>query len=672
MPDEAPGRAPARDGRDGSAAWPTFWLCVALVSAKAVHWGAPPASRQDLRIWGRDWLASSGADLFFAAGYFVLAELLLRVVARWPRASRWAHRAVVCLGVVFVVYTVASVPIFTFLRSPLTYPLLYLAGDMGSMRSSLGSFLSGPVAAAFVVVPVAYVLLVMAAGRLVPFGRGLRSTLVEALGLTLLVYAGLRGREIAAGPWRDRDDRLIVESPHWVLASSYATELLGGGSPLTGAEAFPPEFLRDFEVTTKPATTARIPSGVRPKNVILVVLESTATRYLSLYGSRYKTTPILDAAASHALVFDNFYCHVGMSANSMAAITLSLFPYMTWREYTVEYPDMPGDSLAQVLKARGFRTSFIHSGDLSYGGGGAFLKNRGFDDIIDSSGLGCTAQTSWGCEDRFLVDGMLRWIDRDCETPFFIMAWTSESHHPYEPSPDRPFVDFFEDGPLPPDDYDLGRYLNTVLEVDRQIGRLFQGLRERNMEKNTLVAITGDHGEAFGDPHRTWGHGARLYEENVHVPLVLWSPGLYAQGRRASQIGSHVDLCPTLADIMGVPAKASWHGRSVFDRLHTPRAYFYAANDDYLLGVREGDWKYVYNATLGRDELYNLKTDPLEQKNAAAQQRERVGRLRQRLAAWKHYVGGELAKIQKAGPRAAASATPAPVVNSPGERPNTR
>jgi arylsulfatase A-like enzyme len=262
-----------------------------------------------------------------------------------------------------------------------------------------------------------------------------------------------------------------------------------------------------------------------------------------------------------------------------------------------------------------------------------------------------------------LVDGLLQWIDKDCETPFFVMAWTSESHHPYEPSPDRPFVNYFEGKPLPPDDYDLGRYLNTVAEVDRQLGRIFQGLRERGMENNTLVAITGDHGEAFGDPHPTWGHGSRLYEESVRVPFILWSPQLYPQGRRSPQIGSHVDVCPTLADIMGVPPKASWHGRSIFDRLHSRRAYFYAANDDYLLGVREGDWKYIYNATLGRDELFNLKTDPLEQKNAAAAETDRVRRLRQRLAAWKHYVGQEVAKIQ-ARPPAVASPTPAPDVNS--------
>jgi arylsulfatase A-like enzyme len=655
MPDETPPPERAARAAPPTALWPSAWLAVALVAAKAAHWSAPQLDRKSLSEWGRDLSASAYADVLFALGVFVVAEALLAAATRWPRAQRLLYRGLIAFGVVCVIYGVASVQIFAYLRSPLTYPLLYLAGDMSSMRSSLGSFLSGPVVAALVGAPVLFAAGLWATSRAFPLPRTRRAFLLEALGATLVLAGALRARQEAEGPWRDRSDRLIVESPHWVLAESYVEEVVGGRA-LSAAEAFPPEFLRDFEVTTRPATRARVPPGGRPKNVLFLILESTGTRYLSLYGSRYKTTPVLDAESSHAVVFDNFYSHVGMSANAMAAITLSIFPYMTWREYTVEYPTFPGTTLADVLKTKGYRTVFMHSGDLAYAGGGGFLRNRGFDDIIDAADLGCEARTSWGCEDRFLADGLLRWIDLDCQTPFFAMAWTSQSHHPYEPSPDRPFVDFFEGGPLPPDDYDLGRYMNTIAEVDRQVGRIFDGLRERDMADDTLVVVTGDHGEAFGDPHPTWGHGARVYEENVHVPFMLWNPRLYPKRARSAVVGSHVDVNPTLADVLGLPPSPSWHGRSLFDRLRPPRAYFYAANDDYLLGVREGDWKYIYNATEGRDELYNLKTDPAEGRNAAKQEAQRVRRLRQRLAAWKHDVGRQLAEVQRAG--AAPATTP--------------
>jgi arylsulfatase A-like enzyme len=659
MPDEAsPPPAPA-PSKAPSAFWPTAWLALALVAAKAAHWSAPTLTREGLSSWGRDIAASAHADVLFALGVFAVAEMALVLSARWPRSQRILYRVFVVFGVACVVYAVASIQIFAYLRSPLTYPLLYLAGDMGTMRSSLGSFLSGPLVTALVAAPILYLVGLWSTSRALPLPRTRRVLLLEVLGVLLVLAAGLRARQEAEGPWKDRDDHLIADSPHWVIAASYAHEVAGGRA-LSAAAAFPPEFLRDFEVSARPATRARVPAGARPKNVIFLVLESTGTRYLSLYGSPYKTTPMLQAESNHALVFDNFYCHVGMSANSMAAITLSIFPYMTWREYTLEYPTFPGTTLADLLKPKGYRTAFLHSGDLAYAGGGAFLRNRGFDDIIDAGDLGCEANTSWGCAERFLVEGLLRWIDRDCQTPFFAMAWTGQSHHPYEPSPDRPFVDFFEGAPLPSDDYDLGRYLNTLLEVDRQVGRIFDGLRERDMAGDTLVVVTGDHGEAFGDPHRTWGHGARVYEENVRVPFVMWNPRLWPKGARSQVVGSHVDVNPTVADILGLPSASSWHGRSVFDRLRPPRAYFYAANDDYLLGVREGDWKYIYNATAGRDELFNLKLDPAEQRNAAPEQRERVRRLRQRLAAWKHDVGRQLADVQR------AAASPSPTAQTTG------
>jgi len=145
----------------------------------------------------------------------------------------------------------------------------------------------------------------------------------------------------------------------------------------------------------------------------------------------------------------------------------------------------------------------------------AFLANRGFDVTQDHHEFGCEAlASSWGCQDRYLVDATLRFADERPGEPFFVMAWSSGSHHPYEPDPSAPFVDFFEGRPLPIDDYDLGRYLNTLLEADRQLGRLLEGLRARGLADDTLVVVTGDHGEAFGIRTRP-GATARACSRNA-------------------------------------------------------------------------------------------------------------------------------------------------------------
>jgi lipoteichoic acid synthase len=210
-------------------------------------------------------------------------------------------------------------------------------------------------------------------------------------------------------------------------------------------------------------------------------------------------------------------------------------------------------------------------------------------------------------------------------------------------------VDFFK-GDLPRDDWDLGRYLNTLAEVDRQLGRLFDGLRARGLADDTLVVVTGDHGEAFGDPHASWGHGARVYQENVRVPMMVWNPRLFPEGRRSDTIGGHVDVNPTVADLVGAASSSTWHGRSLFDPERSHRAYFYAANDDYLLGVREDDWKYIWDATRGRDELYDLRADPREATNVAAQHPDRCRALHGRVAAWRHHAAEQLAAATKEPP----------------------
>jgi len=161
------------------------------------------------------------------------------------------------------------------------------------------------------------------------------------------------------------------------------------------------------------------------------------------------------------------------------------------------------------------------------------------------------------------------------------------------------------------------------------------------------VIVTGDHGQGFGWPHATWGHGFRVYDENVRVPLMIWNPRLFPTARRSAQVTSHVDINPTVAELMGLPAAPDWQGRSVFAPDRPPRAYFYAANDLYLLGVREGKWKYIYDATRAREELYDLANDPDEQRSLAAANTERCRVLRQRLASWRSFAHGALQQARR-------------------------
>jgi arylsulfatase A-like enzyme len=231
-----------------------------------------------------------------------------------------------------------------------------------------------------------------------------------------------------------------------------------------------------------------------------------------------------------------------------------------------------------------------------------------------------------------MVDGMIAFIDQEPTRPFFLMAWTTQTHHPYEPTPGVPLIDM-EREPVP-DQYDLGRYLNVLHETDRHLERLFETIRRDGLADDTLIVVVGDHGQAFGYPHNTYIQGRTVYEEDVHVPLMFWFPHLYRSAMRSKTIGGHVDLAPTIAALAGLPAAPDWQGRSLLDTDHPPRAYFYVAEDHFTLGVREENWKYIFDLREGVERLFDLDRDPNEQQNLAMVQPERCARLRQRLAAW--------------------------------------
>jgi len=367
--------------------------------------------------------------------------------------------------------------------------------------------------------------------------------------------------------------------------------------------------------------------------VILIVLESVGTQYLSLYGNKLNTTPRLAAEQSNAMVFDRYYAPVAWTAYSLIALTLAKQPPME-RYNTISFRTgkLEGQSLPWVLRQAGYNTAFMAAGDPDWASGD-FLSRNGFEHIVHGKELAAKAVSSWGTEDRWLFRDMLKWIDTRRDKPFFLMAWTDQTHHPYTVGPDQSLVDLLPGtgGNSNP----LGRYLSLVRESDTQIGALLDSLRRRGLADSTLVIVTGDHGEAFGKLHGGGGHGFTVYDEEVRVPLVLWSPVLFRGGIRSAEIGSHPDLAPTVLDILGIPAPAGWDGRSLFDQHKPPRAYFFAAAwGEYLLGIREENLKYIYDARGGQQQLFDLSKDPGEQKNLASSDTVHANRLRERLAAW--------------------------------------
>ncbi len=628
--------------RRPSAFWPTVWLVVALITIKGSYvafssfwdWATP----KDYFSWlFVRWTAGAAYDdVLFAVGVGAAAAVLLFAVRRNERSTRIVFWTLLVFGAFAVLYAVIGRQVFSYYAAPLTYQLLSMSGETTKMWSSLEPFVTAFFIIGLIGVPVAYALLVLASRKVEGVLRppAVRVIRVVCL-LALIAWLGL-GWNFAKteGKWFTAQDRYLPESPHTTLLLSVLAAVPGARSSLSGVHVTA-EDVRDFSTPPAPPAGAMASStGVTPRNVVIIVLESVGTQYLSLYGNKLNTAPRLTAEQTSAIVFDKYYAPVAWTAYSLLALASSRMP-PTERYNTTSFrtTQEEGEGLANVLRKAGYRTAFMASGDPDWASGG-FLERTGFQEVVHGSELeGAAKVSSWGTEDRFLFRSMLNWIKKGRGEPFFLMAWTDQTHHPYEVAPGQKLVDV-----LPGDDEEseeLSRYLSLVNEADAQIGALLDSLRRSGLADSTLVIVTGDHGEAFGTLHGGGGHGFTVYDEEVRVPLMIWNPALFKGGTRSAVVGSHPDLAPTVLDILGIPAPSGWDGRSMFDSTRSPRAYFFAAAwGEYLLGVREQDVKYVYDARQGREELFDLSTDPDEQKNLASVDTALARRLRGRLAGW--------------------------------------
>ena len=182
-------------------------------------------------------------------------------------------------------------------------------------------------------------------------------------------------------------------------------------------------------------------------------------------------------------------------------------------------------------------------------------------------------------------------------------------------------------------------YANTA-QMDDAMGRVLAALRELDLEKDTVVIYTSDHGEMLGD-HGLWNK-FQFYEGSCGVPLIVRAPGVTPPGKRCAAPVSLVDVLPTLAELCNVPAPPL-DGRSLAAQLQNPDApgsetvfsEFDLQTPRAKYMIRRGDWKYTFRVN-DLAELYDLRRDPDEMQNlaTAAEQRARVDALREELFAW--------------------------------------
>lgn len=617
----------------------TAGLTLVVVLSKLALLPFPVSSVGEFVRWLLRLAIVSSADVAFVASLALAALALHRLSAKWPACRRVWRWLTVASFQAAGLYAVASIVMFRVALRPLSVQLLSFSGGPALMASSLAGFLTWDVAVGITAVA--------AAGALVGWnGRSARrsttrtfaqtpSRVLPRWAWTTLIAVGAFGyatvcQAYMARQWPDpnRWERRIAASPHAVFLASCWNALAGPDvlaalDPSAADES-------DFQPTVAPSAAGEpLPlDRPRPKNLVLIVLESVGTEYLNLYGAAYETMPNLAALASrNGLIFDRVYAHCPSSPKGLVALSSSTVPRCDWRLITRDDPEFDVPTLPQALAAAGVRSAYLHSGYWSWKQRDRFLRERGVAAVIDADTLPAPQVFSWGVADRDMFAAGLRWLDERPNQPFHLLMWTIETHHPYVVTEAARDFGVGDD--------ELNRYLNALRSADCQIAEFVAQLENRGLLADTLIAITGDHGELFGQ-HGQRVHSFGVYEENVRVPLVLLHSSLADGPRRTDALCQQVDIPATLLARMGQPQPAAWQGRDVLSGGGPERAYFFAVSNDLVLGVRQGAWKYHFHPQDGREELFDLDTDPNEQQNLAPDQPVVAAELRKRVAGMVH------------------------------------
>ena len=408
-------------------------------------------------------------------------------------------------------------------------------------------------------------------------------------------------------------------------------------------------------------------------NLLLITLDTLRADHLSAYGYERHTSPNIDRLSQGGAIFENAFSNSSWTLPAHASLFTGRRPH----EHKADWAnplDGKYQTLAEALAAQGYLTAAFCA-NTSYVAPEWGLA-RGFSrfQVYGNSLIGDAATTVYGKKlalnlfprigyydipgrkSAFEVNReFFNWLDQNGGHPFFAFLNYFDLHDPYlTGSPYRTrfsdrvtrgdLINFqFQAGSfrrkpeLTPEEIqmEIDGYDGCLASLDAQLGQLLTELVRRGMDKNTLVIVTSDHGEAFGQ-HNLFGHGNSLYLETLHVPLIFYWPDKIASGTRIFQMASLHQIPSTVMELLGDASSARFPGESLARRLvgkenqistnailsEVSSGRFKSAAPSYpttnggLKSLLTDQWHLILYES-GRAELYSWRKDPEEAHNLA-------------------------------------------------------
>jgi len=436
-----------------------------------------------------------------------------------------------------------------------------------------------------------------------------------------------------------------------------------------------------------PATSARPAGTTRARSVLFYLIDTCRADRMSMNGHDRPTTPFLEELAERGVRFAHCFSQAPWTKPSVASILTSCYPSVTGMHRLLDQLDSDFVTLPEALRGAGWFTVGYSANPLM---GRLSNYNQGFRRFLDAAlvipGGDCVNYASGS--GRALNRHVLPWIETNEEWPYFLYVHSVDPHEEYEPAEEylRLFADPGRDpeyrrawqalldvktikignyctaetfkkagvevGPFVGHGKDL--YDADVRANDHEISRLIDALAARGELDDMIIVITSDHGEEFME-HGGTSHAYMLWNELIHVPLLVVAPGLLPEGLVVEAPVQSIDIYPTLLELLGVPAPEGLQGRSFAALLRGEggggRAIFaenhgveggeqYFLDQGNTLAVIEGAWKYILNVKSphGRErprhELYRLDVDFAERNDVAPAHPELVERFESMVLEW--------------------------------------
>ena len=317
-------------------------------------------------------------------------------------------------------------------------------------------------------------------------------------------------------------------------------------------------------------------------NVLLISIDTCRADHLKCYGYSRDTSPHLDQLAREGVLFENATAAASWTVPSHMSMFTSLYPSVHGVQTIIGQLGEGVPTLAHCVARRGYATAaFVTGAALDH----HFGFNRGFqyyDDFTVSVSIEKSEEQVGAFNDMVTAPAITllaaQWLKNHSQENFFLFLHYWDCHHDY--TPPAPFDEKFDPGYKGKENgrelfrrqddimahisvMDLAHmaalYDGEIAFTDENVGKVLQVLQDLGLSEKTLVVVLSDHGEAFLE-HGKILHGNSLYEELLHVPLIMRLPGVIPAGKRVAGNVSHVDLMPTVLGLLQLPCPSRIQG----------------------------------------------------------------------------------------------------------------